>query len=308
MKKLCPGDVQVGGLFSRTLRGHVGGGYSPALQSPVPPRCPRTCQSSRRPVSVKTRQGRSRRRTWWPCRTTSRRGQPCSADEEPTVRPVRRQPGPISRGPCRGSSGILSGTASPTSEPGQETCCGQQKPQSSGRDIPALTAGKVTASSVPSTIRRADVPNVTAVSPCCEHQTPSGPTYLEVTVLDDAAGRQPNGSFQQAVGDRGAVLQEQGLLSGGWAHGVTPQKTREQIWGWRDLRPRGNGLFCRSEGGWWSWARGSGYRCGHLQPWSSSHRMHRECRLWGGRKAVSTDHNLGARRCSQPPQHSSLLP
>lgn len=71
------------------------------------------------------------------------------------MRPVRRQPGPISRGPCRGSSGILSGTASPTSEPGQETCCGQQK--SPGRDIPALTVGKVTANSVPSSIRRAFV-------------------------------------------------------------------------------------------------------------------------------------------------------
>lgn len=43
-------------------------------------------------------------------------------------------------------------------------------------------------------------------------------------MLDDAAGRQPNGSFQQAVGDRGAILQEHGLLPGGWAHGVTPQK------------------------------------------------------------------------------------
>lgn len=40
MKKLRPGDVQVGGLFSRTLWGHVGGGYTPALQSSVPPRCP----------------------------------------------------------------------------------------------------------------------------------------------------------------------------------------------------------------------------------------------------------------------------
>lgn len=56
------------------------------------------------------------------------------------------------------------------------------------------------------------------------HKTPSGPTYLEVTVLNDAAGRQPHSSFQQAVGDRGAILQEQGLLPGGWARGVTPQK------------------------------------------------------------------------------------
>lgn len=80
-------------------------------------------------------------------------------------------------------------------------------PQSPGRDTPALTAGKVTASNIPST-----------------SQTPSGPTYLEVTVLDDAAGRQPHSSFQQAVGDRGAILQEQGLLPGGWARGVTPQK------------------------------------------------------------------------------------
>jgi len=42
--------------------------------------------------------------------------------------------------------------------------------------------------------------------------TTSPARYLEVTVLDGAASRQPHGSFQQAVGDRRAVLQETGLL------------------------------------------------------------------------------------------------
>lgn len=36
--------------------------------------------------------------------------------------------------------------------------------------------------------------------------------YLEVTVLDDTASCQLHSSFQQAVGDRRAILQETGLL------------------------------------------------------------------------------------------------
>lgn len=53
-------------------------------------------------------------------------------------------------------------------------------------------------------------PKLTAVGPL---QVPPA-TYLQVTVLDGAAGRQAHGSLQQAVGDRGAVLQEPGLLQG----------------------------------------------------------------------------------------------
>lgn len=56
--------------------------------------------------------------------------------------------------------------------------------------------------------------------------TPVPATYLEVTVLDNAAGCQLHGSFQQAVGDRRAVLQETGLLPGARARGTgaTPKK------------------------------------------------------------------------------------
>lgn len=42
--------------------------------------------------------------------------------------------------------------------------------------------------------------------------TPILATYLEVTVLDDTASCQLHSSFQQAVGDRRAILQETGLL------------------------------------------------------------------------------------------------
>lgn len=81
-------------------------------------------------------------------------------------------------------------------------------------------------------------------------------THLEVTVLDGAAGRQPHGSLQQAVGDRGAVLQEPGLLQGdtgtpGSGHAAgsnTPQKSvRESeaglagptsAWEWAALQKR----------------------------------------------------------------------
>lgn len=54
-------------------------------------------------------------------------------------------------------------------------------------------------------------------------------------MLDDTASRQPHGSFQQAVGDRRAVLQETGLLpraqrhvgpGSGHAARSNPQKTR----------------------------------------------------------------------------------
>lgn len=118
-EKLGPGHVEVGGTFSGALGGTRGGRLHPSpTGSPAPPRRPRTCQSSRRPLSVNTRQDRSRSRTWWPWRTTSRRGQPCRAGEEPAARPERRQPGPISRGPCGGSIRTMSSPPEqpPTSE------------------------------------------------------------------------------------------------------------------------------------------------------------------------------------------------
>lgn len=48
--------------------------------------------------------------------------------------------------------------------------------------------------------------------------TPILVMYLEVTVLDDTASCQLHSSFQQAVGDRRAILQETGLLSRAQRH------------------------------------------------------------------------------------------
>lgn len=72
-------------------------------------------------------------------------------------------------------------------------------------------------------------------------------------MLDDTASRQPHGSFQQAIGDRRAVLQETGLLPGAQRHvgpgsshtaWSNPQKTcvkmegRTSTWEWAVLQKR----------------------------------------------------------------------
>lgn len=68
-------------------------------------------------------------------------------------------------------------------------------------------------------------------------------------MLDNAAGCQLHGSFQQAVGDRRAVLQETGLLPGAQGHVGLGQHPKNcgQGWGQRTYIHVGMGRFAEAE-------------------------------------------------------------